>query len=236
MDIVMVPGLWLRGSSWERVIPTLEAAGHRTHPLTLPGMESKGADRSRITLQDHVDAVVKEIDACAPDQQVVLVGHSAGCAIAHAAVDRRPNRVGRAIYVGGFPIGDGQAVASGFRTEGGDLPMPDLSEFDDRDLADLDEPARTAFRQQAIPSPAHLAHDPQQLSDERRYAVPVTAIATEYTTHDLRQWIAQGEEAVQEFTRIRIVEYVDLPTGHWPQLTRPVALARMILTVVEGAR
>ena len=236
MDIVMVPGLWLRGSSWEQVTPTLEAAGHRTHPLTLPGMESKDADRARITLQDHVDAVVREIDACDAGQQIVLVGHSAGCGIAYAAVDRRADRVARAIYIGGFPIGDGQAVASGFDTEGGDLPMPDLAEFDDRDLTDLDEQARAAFREQSVPSPAHLAHDLQQLSDERRYGVPVTAIATEYTTRELREWITQGEEPVQEFTRIRDVEYVDLPTGHWPQLTRPAALATTILTVIESAR
>jgi hypothetical protein len=43
MDLIPIPGLWLDGSSWERVVPTLERAGHRTHPLTLPGMEAKEA-------------------------------------------------------------------------------------------------------------------------------------------------------------------------------------------------
>jgi pimeloyl-ACP methyl ester carboxylesterase len=37
---------------------------------------------------------------------------------------------------------------------------------------------------------------------------------------------------VQEFTRIRDVEYVDLPTGHWPQFSRPEDLARAILASV----
>jgi hypothetical protein len=58
MDIILVPGLWLDGASWERVVPTLERAGHRTHPLTLPGMESRDADRSRVTLADHVARAV----------------------------------------------------------------------------------------------------------------------------------------------------------------------------------
>ena len=77
MDIVLIPGLWLDASSWDEVIPSLRQAGHRTHPLTLPGMESKDADRSKITLRDHVDVVVEVIDSLdATDGQLALVGHS----------------------------------------------------------------------------------------------------------------------------------------------------------------
>jgi pimeloyl-ACP methyl ester carboxylesterase len=50
-----------------------------------------------------------------------------------------------------------------------------------------------------------------------------------YTTAVLREWIAADMAPVREFTRIRDVEYVDLPTGHWPQLTRPADLAEIIL-------
>jgi len=229
MDIILIPGLWLDGSSWDEVVPALEQAGHRTHALTLPGMEPKDADRSQVTLRDHVDAVVEVIDSCGSDGQVVLVGHSAGCAIAHAAVDARPDRVARAVYVGGFPTGDGDAVADGYPAENGEVPLPDWSAFEDEDLVDLDDEARAEFRERAIPSPAHVTRDPQQLSDERRYDVPVTVISTEFTSEMLREWIEQGLAPVREFAKIRDVEYVDLPTGHWPQLTRPEELARAIL-------
>src|SRR5262245_13468107 len=106
MDIILVPGLWLDGSSWEQVVPVLEQAGHRAYPLTLPGMESRDADRSRVSRRDHVDAVVAAVDAV--DGPVVLVGHSAGAQVAYAAVDARPGRVAHAVYVGGFPVGDGE--------------------------------------------------------------------------------------------------------------------------------
>jgi pimeloyl-ACP methyl ester carboxylesterase len=235
MDIILIPGLWLDGSSWAKVVPVLEQAGHRTRPITLPGMESKEADRSGITLRDHVDAVVAAIDAVDPaDGKVVLVGHSAGGAIAHAALDARPDRVSRVVYVGGFPTAVGDAVADGYPAEHGEIPLPDWSVFEDEELAGLDDEARTEFRERAIPSPEHVARDPQQLSDERRYDVPVTVISTEFTSEMLREWIEHGLAPVREFTKIRDVEYVDLPTGHWPQFTRPEELGRAILASVDG--
>jgi pimeloyl-ACP methyl ester carboxylesterase len=142
MDIVLIPGLWLDSSSWDEVVPALEQAGHRTHPLTLPGMESKDADRSKITLRDHVDAVVAVIDSFdAADGQVVLVGHSGGGAIAHAAVDARPDRVARVVYVDSAPLGDGGVINDELPAENGEMPLPDWSRFEDQDLTDLDDAA-----------------------------------------------------------------------------------------------
>jgi pimeloyl-ACP methyl ester carboxylesterase len=229
MDIVLVPGLWLDRSSWDRVVPLLEAAGHRANPLTLPGLESLETDRSGITLADQVAAVVTAIDACPQPRGVLLVGHSAGCGIAYGALDQRPDRVARAVYIGGWPTPDGQSVAGGFATEDGDLPMPAFSDFDDADLTDLDEAGQAAFRDRAIPSPAHLTTDLQRLADERRYDVPTTVVCPEFRATDLQQWIADGEPPVAELTRIREIEYVDLPTGHWPQFTKPADLAQLML-------
>src|SRR3546814_15104741 len=81
MQIILVPGLWLNGSTWNDVVPLLEAAGHHPLALTLPGMESKDADRAGITLAAHVSRVVAAPDAA--DEPVLLVGHSPGCAISH---------------------------------------------------------------------------------------------------------------------------------------------------------
>jgi pimeloyl-ACP methyl ester carboxylesterase len=197
-------------------------------------MESREADRSAVTLRDHVDAVVAAIDSCDPDEHVAVVGHSAGCGIAYAAVDARPHRVARAVYVGGFPVGDGGALGADFPAVDGEVPLPDWSEFASEDLADMDEGILAAFRREAVPSPERVTRDPQRLHDERRYDVPVTAVCTEYTSRMLREWVDQGEEPVQELTRIREVEYVDLPTGHWPQLTLPADLAGVILAAVAG--
>lgn len=230
MDIILIPGLWLDASSWDEVIPHLERAGHRAHPITLPGMESRDADRSGVTREECVEAVVAAIDAV--DGPVVVVGHSMGAGLAYAAVDARPERVVRAIYVGGFPDADGSA--SEFPSENGEIPLFDWSEFDTADLEDLDEAALASFRERAIPSPASVASDPQRLSDERRYEVPVTMICPEFSSETLRKWIEDDLEPVREFKRIDDVTYVDLPTGHWPQLTKPADLARLILDAIAA--
>ena len=233
MDIILIPGLWLNGSSWDEVVPALEQAGHRTHPLTLPGMESKDADRSEITLRDHVNAVVEVVDSFDPaDGKLVLVGHSGGGAIAHAAVDARPDRVARVVYVDSGPLGEGGVINDELPAENGEVPLPDWSLFDDEDLVDLGPELRAAFRDRAIPSPARVPSDPQQLSDERRYDVPVTVIACEFSSAMIRDWMEQQHPAVRELAKIRDVDYIDLPTGHWPQFTRPGELGRAILASV----
>jgi pimeloyl-ACP methyl ester carboxylesterase len=226
MDIILIPGLWLDASSWDAVVPVLRQSGQRPHPVTLPGMESKDADRSGITLRDHVGAVIAAIDAL--DGPVVLAGHSGGGAIAHGAADARPDRVARVIYVDSVPLGDGGVINDDLPTQDGEVPLPEWSFFDDEDLVDLDDGLRAAFRERAIPAPAGVTRELQRLSAEARYAIPATVIACAYPSAMLREWIAADVAYTRELGRMRSVDYVDLPTGHWPQFTRPHDLGLII--------
>jgi pimeloyl-ACP methyl ester carboxylesterase len=230
MDIILIPGLWLHGCSWDAVTPVLERAGHRVRALTLPGMEGKDADRSGVTLSDHVDAVVAAIDEA--DGPVLLVAHSAGSGIAHAAVDTRPDRVARAVYVGGFPGANGEQLLAGLPAENGEVAMPDWAEVgEEANVVDFDDESLALFYADAIPAPEGVLTGQLQLSDERRYDVPVTAVCPEYTADDVRGWVEVGE--LSELARIRDVEYVDLPGGHWPQLTQPDKLGQIILDAAD---
>ena len=233
MDLVLIPGFWLDGSSWDDVVPVLEQAGHHTHALTLPGMDSRETDRAGIGLGDHVAAVVEVVDALTPTTgPVVLVGHSGGGAIAHAAVDARPDQVARVVYVDSFPLGDGGVINDELPVRDGEVPLPDWSAFEEEDLVDLDDGLRAAFRERAVPTPARVCSDRQQLSDDRRYDVPVTVIACEFTAAAVRRWMELQDPGVRELAAIHDVELVDLPTGHWPQLTRPKDLGQAIAAAV----
>ena len=65
--------------------------------------------------------------------------------------------------------------------------------------------------------------------------MPVTVIACEFTSEQLRKWIEGGHPYVRELAKIREVSYIDLPTGHWPQFTRPRELGSAILASVGPA-
>ena len=61
--IILVPGFWLGAWAWDEVAAALRADGHDVTALTLPGLESVDADRSAITLSDHVDAICEAVKA-----------------------------------------------------------------------------------------------------------------------------------------------------------------------------
>lgn len=231
MDIILVPGFWLDASSWEEVTPALVAAGHTVHPLTLPGLESADTPRAGIGLRTHIDAVINKVDSL--EGKVVLVGHSGGGAIIHGVADARPDRIARAIYVDSGPLGEGGFINDELPHEGDDIPLPPWDGFEEADLVDLTEELREKFRARAIPQPKGVAYEQQHLHDVRRYDVPATIIACEFPTSMLNQMMDAGHPFTEELARIRNVELVDLPTGHWPQFTKPAELGQALLAAVD---
>jgi pimeloyl-ACP methyl ester carboxylesterase len=242
MDIVMIPGAWLDASAWDGVRPVLEAAGHTVHALTLPGKESREADRSGIGLEDHVAAVVDVLDQLTADgRRVVLVGHSAGGTIAYAASDRRPEAVARLVYVDAGPAVEGSTVNDQAPVVGGEVPLPAWDFFEAPELEGLDDALREQFRARAVPEPRGVFLDPLRLTDERRHDVPTTVIACERwdgfesASAMYRSFLDQGVPWMAELAALRDYELVDLPTGHWPMFSRPDDLGRLILAAVEKA-
>ncbi|MBF9066875.1 alpha/beta fold hydrolase [Streptacidiphilus fuscans] len=221
MDILLIAGLWLGGTAWKDVTPELERLGHRPVPLTLPG---QGDGNASATLADQLAAVLAAVDA-APGP-VTVVGHSAASTLAWLAADARPDRVARAVLIGGFPGNDGAAYADFFPIADDAMPFPGWEPFAGPDSADLDEQARTRLAAAAIPVPAGVAQGVVRLTDERRFDVPVTVVCPEFSPEEAKGWISAGQ--IPELARAKHVEFVDIASGHWPMVTRPNELANLL--------
>jgi pimeloyl-ACP methyl ester carboxylesterase len=234
MDIILVPGHWLDSSAWDAVTPPLVTAGHTVHPLTLPGLESRDADRSAISLQDHVDAVVGAIDAVPQDRPVALVGHSGGGGLVYAASDQRPDRVAHVVYVDTGPMGEGTAVDATLAEDVVDHDLPAWEELEEEDLVDLTDELREQFRARAVPQPGRTVREGHHLTGDadRRRGIPSTVIACEFTEAMLRELMAQDHFYVAELKHLQNYEIVDLPTGHWPMFTKPAELGEAIAAAV----
>jgi pimeloyl-ACP methyl ester carboxylesterase len=227
--IVLVPGFWLGAWAWDDVVEALRADGHDVTALTLPGLESADADRSNITLSDHVDAIVEAAEA--KGTPVVLAVHSGSGAAGYAVTDRIPERIAAMVYVDSGPA----TAALGPDTEGADMPMSWEEIESGENLDGLSEEQRETFRQRAVPQPAGVLREEPQLTNEARLDVPTTAIATGYTSDQYKDAIAEGQTWLGGFADLRDVTWVDLPTSHWPMWSRPKELAEIIGDVARRA-
>src|SRR5919106_3805179 len=99
--IVLVPGFWLGGWAWDEVAGLLRADGHDVTALTLPGLESADANRTSITLSDHVDAISNAVRAA--EAPAVLAVHSGTGFSGYAASDRVPELIAAMVYVDSAP-------------------------------------------------------------------------------------------------------------------------------------
>lgn len=228
--IILVPGFWLGAWAWDEVVSLLRADGHDVTALTLPGMESKDADRSSITLEDHVAAIVRAIEAA--DAPVVLAVHSATGFSGYVASDRVPERIAAMVYVDtapGIPPLDPSFTDD-------EKPMVWSEIEEEENLDGLSEEQKETFRQRAVPVPGGVVRGPAELTNDARKDIPSTLIATGFSSAEYQQY-AQGDDVpsfLAGLPELRNLTYVDLPTSHWPMWSKTEELARIIGDVAKA--
>jgi len=227
--IILVPGFWLGAWAWDEVAAALRADGHDVTAVTLPGLESADADRSSVTLADHVDAICDAVTATG--RPAVLAVHSGAGASGYAATDRIPKQLAAMVYVDSGPATG--ALDPDFDAVEKPLPSPEeLAE--EENLDGLTEAHLETFRRRAVPEPGGALRDAPELTNDARLDVPSTAICTGYTSEQYKDAVKEGYAWLGGFAELRDVTWVDLPTSHWPMWSRPVELAGIIGDVAKA--
>jgi pimeloyl-ACP methyl ester carboxylesterase len=227
--IILVPGFWLGGWAWDEVAAALRAEGHDVTALTLPGLESADADRSAITLSDHVDAICEAVRAAGAP--VVLAVHSGAGASGYAASDCVPELIAATVYVDSGPATG--ALDPDF--DGVEKPLPSREELEEEENLDgLTEEQLEIFRRRAVPEPGGVLREAPVLTNDARLDVASTAICTGFTSDQYKAAVKEGYAWLGGFAELRDVTWIDLPTSHWPMWSRPGELATIIGDVARA--
>src|SRR5918999_411075 len=185
--IVLVPGFWLGAWAWDEVAAALRADGHDVTALTLPGLESADADRSSITLADHVDAICNAVTAAGAP--VVLAVHSGAGASGYAASDRIPERIAAMVYVDSGPATG--ALEPDF--DAVEKPLPSRQELEaEENLDGLSEEQLETFWRRAVPEPGGVLREAPELTNNSRLDVPSTVICTGFASEQIKAWVKEG--------------------------------------------
>ncbi|MCT9930362.1 alpha/beta fold hydrolase [Planotetraspora sp. A-T 1434] len=233
---VLVPGFWLGAWVWQGVVAPLRAAGHAVFPLTLTGL----ADRSHLaapdlTLDTHIDDITNLL-AFEDLHDVVLVGHSGGGAAVTGAADRAAGRISRVVYLESGPVPDGAAqmdlsgrelverrVAGGWRYR-----FPSWAELEESGVSTegLGAPERELMTARATGQPLGTITQPLSLTGAFD-KLPKALISCSFPLERVKAGIASGDPF---FAGLAGPEWDlhELPTGHWPMLSRPADLAVLL--------
>jgi pimeloyl-ACP methyl ester carboxylesterase len=227
--IVLVPGFWLGAWAWDEVAGALRADGHDVTAVTLPGLESADADRSGVTMADHVDAICDAVNATGGPAIVAV--HSGAGAPGYGASDRIPELIAAMVYVDSGPA---KGAMEPDMTDA-EMPIPPRSEMEKNEsLEGISEEQLATFWERAIPQPGAALREAAELSNDARLDVPTTVICTSMTSQQIKEAIKEGWAWLQGLAELRNVSYVDLPTSHWPMWSRPQELAEIIGGVAKA--
>lgn len=222
---VLIHGAYQGGWIWTRVAEQLTAWEHRVLAPTLDGCaERSGQVRAGITTESQADEIASLL-FYEDLEQVVLVGTSTGGMVMARAAERARERVARVVFADALALLNGEA-------------LPDIVK---RPTA-VDTELTTGPSSQDIQTRlfADLAPGLRAWAAERCTQHPIAAMTTAVTLD--RFWDEAWNASVIWCTRSanppvahqrRTCERLkgrwhELDTGHYPMLSEPAALARLI--------
>lgn len=252
---IMVAGVFTGAHVWQETAERLVAAGGAAHAVPLTGVDpARPAASEHVGLETHIEDVIAAIDAvdAASGPEIVLVGHDYGIHPVLGAADRRAERIARVVYLDcGMPQNGVPPLAAvpdqalraqlAERAEAGEregvLTPPAHDEWGRwGSTAGVGEAALARLTALAAPQPLGTLIQPLRLTGAVA-SVPVTGVlcAGNGATIDLVQRLVDfGDPSLAVLTEPQVT-FFELPTGHWPMLSCPDALAEVLLRAAAGA-
>ncbi|WP_428339579.1 alpha/beta fold hydrolase [Mycobacterium sp.] len=232
----LVHGAWHGAWCWERLTPFLQQAGHQVVAPDLP------SDDGSADFDAYADFVCNALRGC--DDDVMVVAHSLGGATGALLPARRPVR--HLVYVCATPPEGGIGLFDQWQTQ------PDMisTEFADGWLHGLSEPdaqlrtvwldfdfVRTVFY--ADCDEATVAAAIEHLRPQSGHPWTMPCSLTEHPSVSSTSVVCSEDRLVNPAWSKRTAhnigaDIVELPGSHSPMLSRPQALAEVLLRLADG--
>jgi pimeloyl-ACP methyl ester carboxylesterase len=227
---VLVPGAWLGGWVWKKVVPLLDQRGHEVHAVTLTGMGERVHLASKeigieTAIQDVLN-VIKYNDL----NDFVFVGHSFAGKVVAAVADRAHEKVRKLIYLDAFRPDKVTTPQGSFdpRREFGPSPpgsfaIPLTEEIVNRIGSDVKGANLKWMMSKATPWPIKPATDPITLSANIDKVKSAYIFCTK--SGDPVDEIVAGKYGKLEGP------YKVIESGHWPMITKPDELVEDMINL-----
>jgi pimeloyl-ACP methyl ester carboxylesterase len=230
---VLIAGAWHGAWCWQKIVPLLEARGHRVLTPELPATGADVSDPAAVTLEIWARYVADTVGAC--PEPVILVGHSRGGVVISRTAELIPERMRQLVYLSAYLLPAGSTLAETARTDSESLVPPNmvaaaggitcnLRESVIRDaLFGLcgDEDYEYALTQMR-PEPLKPLVTPLRVSEQRFGRVPRTYIECSQD----RTITLAAQRRMQ--AALPCDPVLTLASDHSPFFSQPAALAQML--------
>ncbi len=229
---VLVPGAWLGGWAWKKVVPLLEKRGHTAYPITLTGEGERVHLATRdIGIETAIQDVLNVIKYNDLDS-FVLVGHSFAGKVAAAVADRAPEKVRMLLYLDAFrpekvrtPQGAFDPSLEYGPIAPGSLGVPLTEKIIDQIGKDVKGADREWMLSKATPWPMKHATEPITLSKNFDSIKSAYIFCTK--SGDPVDEILKGKWGKLEGP------YKVIESGHWPMIANPDELVKDLVALAK---
>jgi pimeloyl-ACP methyl ester carboxylesterase len=223
---VLVHGAYQGGWIWKPVAERLRAAGHAVLAPTLDGCAERHAQiRPGITVATHAQEIA-QLMFYEDLRDVVLAGTSSGGMVISKAAELAADRIARLAFVDALALLPGERIADIVKRP---TPVstdvatgPSREDAEGRMFADLDPATRAWALARYTLHPIAAMNDPMVATTFWDRAWPATVIRCRRA--------ANPPEAHQRRTAERLkAKWFELDTGHYPMLSQPDELTRLLV-------
>jgi len=223
---VLLHGAYQGGWIWQRVTPHLQAAGHKVFAPTLDGCaERRHALRPGIDTESQA-AEIAELLFFEDLRDIVLVGSSCGGMVACRVAEIARDRIGRIVLADALALFNGEAVSDHVKRPTAETTAlatgPSREDAANRMFVSLDGPTKEWALARYTPHPVAAMQQAVKLDSFWSQSWKASVI---WCKQSVNPPVVHQRRAAETLK----ASWAELDTGHYPMLTEPAALAKLMM-------